>query len=161
MFEALFEILPKQIRGKMERIFHGYDIDPTARISPGVKIIYNDKRRKKLKIGKNVFIGVNCVLDITKGIIIKDDVQIAPNVMIFTHDSSKDRKNPIERGVIIEEGAYIGAGAIILHGVRVGKNAIVGAGAVVTRDVDDNAIVGGVPAKVISKRLNENWEVKR
>ena len=38
MFEALFEILPKQIRGKMERIFHGYDIDPTARISPGVKI---------------------------------------------------------------------------------------------------------------------------
>ena len=161
MFEALFEILPKQIRGKMERIFHGYDIDPTARISPGVKIIYNDKRRKKLKIGKNVFIGVNCVLDITKGIVIKDDVQIAPNVMIFTHDSSKDRKNPIERGVIIEEGAYIGAGAIILHGVRVGKNAIVGAGAVVTRDIDDNAIVGGVPAKVISKRLNENWEAKR
>jgi len=161
MFEALFEILPKQIRGKMERIFHGYDIDPTARISPGVKIIYNDKRRKKLKIGKNVFIGVNCVLDITNGIIIKNDVQIAPNAMIFTHDSSKDRKNPIERGVIIEEGAYIGAGAIILHGVRVGKNAIVGAGAVVTRDVDDNAIVGGVPAKVISKRLNENWEAKR
>ncbi|MCW7074409.1 MAG: hypothetical protein OCU24_00970 [Candidatus Methanospirare jalkutatii] len=152
MFEALFEILPKQIRGKMERIFHGYDIDPTARISPGVKIIYNDKRRKKLKIGKNVFIGINCVLDITKGIVIKDDVQIAPNVMIFTHDSSKDRKNPIERGVIIEEGAYIGAGAIILHGVRVGKNAIVGAGAVVTRDVDDNAIVGGVPAKVLGWR---------
>ena len=152
MFEALFEILPKQIRGKMERIFHGYDIDPTARISPGVKIIYNDKRRKKLKIGKNVFIGVNCVLDITKGIIIKDDVQIAPNVMIFTHDSSKNRKNPIERGVIIEEGAYIGAGAIILHGVRIGKNAIVGAGAVVTRDVDDNAIVGGVPAKVLGWR---------
>ncbi len=152
MFEALFEILPKQIRGKMERIFHEYDIDPTARISPGVKIIYNDKRKKKLKIGKNVFIGVNCVLDITKGIIIKDDVQIAPNVMIFTHDSSKNRKNPIERGVIIEEGAYIGAGAIILHGVRIGKNAIVGAGAVVTRDVDDNAIVGGVPAKVLGWR---------
>jgi len=152
MLEALFEILPKQIRGKMERIFHGYDINPTTRISPGVKIIYNDKRKKKLKIGKNVFIGVNCVLDITKGIIIKDDVQIAPNVMIFTHDSSKDRKNPIERGVIIEEGAYIGAGAIILHGVRVGKNAIIGAGAVVTRDVDDNAIVGGVPAKVLGWR---------
>ena len=161
MFEILFEIMPKQIRGKIERVFHGYDIDSAARISPGVKIIYNDKRRRKLKIGENVFIGVNCVLDITKGITIGDDVQIAPNAMIFTHDSSKDRKNPIERGVIIEEGAYIGAGAIILHGVRVGKNAIVGAGAVVTRDVDDNAIVGGVPAKVISKRLNENWEAKR
>jgi len=152
MFETLFSILPMQIRARVERWIHRYDIDPTARISPGVKIIYNDKRRKKLKIGKNVFIGVNCVLDITKGIIIKDNVQIAPNAMIFTHDSSKDRKNPIERGVIIEEGAYIGAGAIILHGVRVGKNAIVGAGAVVTRDVNDNTIVGGVPAKIIGVR---------
>jgi len=152
MFEIIFEVMPKQIRGKMERIFHGYDIDPTARISPGVKIIYNDKRRRKLKIGKNVFIGVNCVLDITKGITIGDDIQIAPNAMIFTHDSSKDRKNPVEREVVIREGAYIGAGAIILHGVQIGKNAIVGAGAVVTKDVEENTIVGGVPAKLTGRR---------
>jgi len=50
MFEALFEILPKQIRGKMERIFHGYDIDPTARISPGVKIIYNEELAEKMRL---------------------------------------------------------------------------------------------------------------
>ena len=152
MFEMMFGILPKQIRGKIERIFYGYDIDPTARISPGVKIIYNDKRRRKLKIGKNVFIGVNCVLDITKGITIGDDVQIAPSAMIFTHDSSKDRKNPIEKEVVLEEGAYIGAGAIILQGVRIGKNAIVAAGAVVTENIDANAIVGGIPAEVIGRR---------
>jgi len=149
MFEMLFEIMPKQLRGMLERTFHNYDIDPTVKISPGVKIIYNDKRKRKLKIGKNVFVGVNCILDITKGIIIGDEVQIAPNVSIFTHDSSKDRNNPIEKEVIIEDNAYIGAGAIILHGVRIGKNAIVGAGAVVTKNVEANVVVGGMPAKVI------------
>ncbi len=52
----------------------------------------------------------------------------------------------------IESNVYIGAGVIILHGVRIGKNAIVGAGAVVTKDVKANTIVGGVPAKVIGRR---------
>lgn len=142
---------------------HRYNIDPTARISPGVKIIYNDKRRRKLKIGENVFIGVNCVLDITKGITIGNDVQIAPNAMIFTHDSSKDRKNPVEKEVVLEEGAYIGAGAIILHGVKLGKNAIIAAGAVVMKDVEANTVVGGMPARTVSNRLNrnKNLEVKR
>ena len=51
MFEALFSILPMQIRARVEKWIHHYDIDSTARISPGVKIIYNDKK-KKLKIGK-------------------------------------------------------------------------------------------------------------
>ena len=153
MFETLFSILPMQIRARVERWIHRYDIDPTARISPGVKIIYNDKKKKKLKIGKNVFIGVNCTLDITKGIVIGDNVQIAPNVSIFTHDGSKDRKNPIEKEVIIEEGAYIGAGAIILCGVRIGKNAIVGAGSVVIKNVEPNTIVAGNPAKKISERI--------
>ena len=152
MFETLFSMLPVQIRGKVERIFHKYDIDPTARISPGVKIIYNDKRKRKLKIGKNTFIGVGCILDITKGIIIGNNVQVAPNVMIFTHDSSKNRSNPIEKEVIIEDNAYIGAGAIILHGVRIGRNAIIGAGSVVTKNVEDFAIVAGIPAKVIGWR---------
>ena len=163
MFEMIFEIIPKQLRGTIEKIFHGYEIDPTARISHGVKIIYNDKRRRKLKIGGNVFIGVNCVLDITKGIIIGDDVQIAPNAMIFTHDSSKDRKNPIEKEVVIKDSAYIGAGAIILAGVTIGENAIIAAGAVVMNDVDANTVVGGVPAKTVSNRLNRdrNLEVKR
>ena len=79
MFETLFSILPMQMRARVERWIHRYDIDPTARISPGVKIIYNDKKKKKLKIGKNVFIGADCILDITKGIVIGDNVQISSN----------------------------------------------------------------------------------
>lgn len=163
MFETLFSGLPVQLRTKVERLVHKYRIDPTAKISPGVKIIYNDKSRRKLKIGENVFIGVNCVLDITKGITIGDDVQIAPNAMIFTHDSSKDRKDPIEKEVVIKDSAYIGAGAIILAGVTIGEHAIIAAGAVVMDSVDTNTIVGGVPAKTVSNRLNKdrNAEVKR
>ena len=148
MLEFIFEFVPIG-RCFLERTIHKYNIDKTVKIDRGVKIIYNDEKKKKLTIGKNVFIGVNCVLDITKGIIIKDNVQIAPNVLIFTHDSSKDRSNPIEKEVIIENGAYIGAGAIVLAGVTIGENAIVGAGAVVTKDVGANMVVAGVAAKAI------------
>jgi len=54
--------------------------------------------------------------------------------------------------VVIGDDVWIGAGATILDGVRVGRGAIVGAGAVVTRDVPDFAVVTGVPAKVVSQR---------
>ena len=152
MLEPIFELLPIG-RAFFERKIHKYDIHKTAYISRGVRIIYNDKRRKgMLTMKKYSWVGVDCVLDITKSITIGEYVQIAPRAMIFTHDSSRSMKNPEEGEVIIEDNAYIGAGAIILPGVRIGKNAIVGAGAVVTRDIDDNAIVGGVPAKVLGWR---------
>ncbi len=54
--------------------------------------------------------------------------------------------------VVLEDGCDIGAGAIILHGVRVGEGAIIGAGAVVTRDVPDYEIWAGVPARKIRER---------
>jgi acetyltransferase-like isoleucine patch superfamily enzyme len=151
MLEFIFECMPIG-RTFLERTIHRYDIHSTAKISRGVKIIYNDKKKKKLAVGRNVFIGVNCILDITKGIFIENDVQIAPGVMIFTHDSSKNRENPVEKEVMIKNGVYIGAGAMILHGVTIGENSIVGAGAVVTKDVEANKVVGGVPANVIGER---------
>ncbi len=151
MLEFIYEFLPIG-RTWLERMIHGYDIHETAKISRGVKIIYNDKTKKKLVVGRNVFVGTGCILDITKGIFIENEVQIAPGVMIFTHDSSKNRKDPVERDVVIKNGAYIGAGAIILQGVTIGENAIIGAGAVVTKDVEKNTIVGGIPAKVIGEK---------
>ncbi len=53
--------------------------------------------------------------------------------------------------VVIEENAWIGIGAIICPGVTIGRNAVVAAGAVVTKDVPDNVVVAGVPAKIIKK----------
>ena len=55
----------------------------------------------------------------------------------------------------MKRNAWIGAGAVILPGVTVGENAIVAAGAVVSKDVPDNTIVGGVPAKVIRRIKTE------
>lgn len=55
----------------------------------------------------------------------------------------------LPKAVLIKSNAWIGAGATILPGVTVGKNAIVGAGSVVTKNVPDNAVVAGVPAKYI------------
>lgn len=71
-------------------------------------------------------------------------------------ESEKDNKdNLIFEDTVIQNDVWIGAGAIILRGVKIGNGAIVGAGAVVTKDVEPYSIVAGVPAKAIGKRFNE------
>jgi acetyltransferase (isoleucine patch superfamily) len=112
---------------------------------------------KNIHIGKNVFINHDCSIIDLGGVIIEDDVLIAPRVTIATEGHPLD---PIERQslvcapVRIKKGAWIGASATILPGVSIGENAIVAAGAVVNKDVPDNMIVGGVPAKII-KSIND------
>jgi acetyltransferase-like isoleucine patch superfamily enzyme len=101
---------------------------------------------------KNAWVLFDCILDITKTIHLGENVQIAPKTMIFTHDSSRSMKKPRIGEVFIDDNAYVGAGAIILPGVKIGKNAIIGAGAVVTEEVRSNTVVGGVPAKMIRAR---------
>ena len=105
-----------------------------------------------IKIGNNVFIGMNCYLDdrFPELIKIEDGVIISYGVLIFAHDGSY-RKNPEVGSVIIKRNAQIGAGVIILCGVTIGENAIVGAGAVVTKEISDNAVAVGVPAMVIKE----------
>ena len=87
------------------------------------------------------------------GITIGNDCLIASHASInsVTHDSKAAlyRNSVVERPVIIGNNVWIGAHAVILPGITIGNNAVVGAGAVVTKDVPDNAVVAGVPAKVI------------
>lgn len=86
-----------------------------------------------LHIGKNVRIGKNCTLQ--PGVVFGNKTEIEDN-----------------RLVVVGDNCYIGLNAKILGPVRIGNNVTIGANAVVTRDIPDNAIVGGVPAKII--RIN-------
>jgi acetyltransferase-like isoleucine patch superfamily enzyme len=83
------------------------------------------------------------------GLRIEDDVFIGPQAT-FTNDRFPRSKQPFEVPVtIVRRGATIGAGAVILPGVTVGERAMVGAGAVVTKDVPNDAVVVGNPARVV------------
>ena len=107
---------------------------------------------RHITIGKNVFINFNCTFLALGGITIEDDVLIGPNVSLITETHPLDpqqRQGLIVKPVHIRKNAWIGANATILAGVTVGENSVVAAGAVVSKDVPDNTIVGGIPAKVI------------
>lgn len=110
-----------------------------------------------ISIGKNVFINHACSFLDMGGITLEDDVLIGPKVNLITENhpmNPADRRAMLTKPILIKRKAWIGAGVTILPGVTVGENAIVAAGAVVSRDVPDNAVAGGVPAKII-KYINE------
>lgn len=107
---------------------------------------------KHTRIGENVFINHDCSFLDLGGITIEDDVLIGPQVKLVTENHPIDPKNRKDldlKSILIKKNAWIGAGAVILPGVTIGENAIVAAGAVVNKDVPNNAIFGGVPAKLI------------
>lgn len=112
---------------------------------------------KNIRIGEDTIIGDHAFLDGRAPLTIGNHVDIASYVMIFNseHDLSKEDFSAIEEPVEIGDYVFVGPRAIILPGVKIGKGAIVAAGAVVTKDVPDFAIVGGVPAKVIGERPNK------
>lgn len=107
-------------------------------------------RASHVHIGKNVSIMPYFRCMSAGNVTLDDDVRIAMNVQIITNNhDSYDRDVLTIKDVHIKKNAWIGAGATILPGVTVGENAIVGAGSIVTKDVPDNAVVVGNPAKVI------------
>ncbi|MDM8159709.1 sugar O-acetyltransferase [Labilibaculum sp. K2S] len=104
------------------------------------------------RIGKNVFINNACTFLDMGGITIDDNVLIGPKVNLITEGhplNPAERQALFVKPIVIKRNAWIGAGATILPGVTVGENSVVAAGAVVNKDVPDNTVVGGVPAKVI------------
>ena len=111
---------------------------------------------KFIHLGKNVFINHACSFLDMGGITIEDEVLIGPKVNLITEShplDPNDRRALTTKPILIKRKAWIGAGVTILPGVTIGENAVVAAGAVVSKDVPDNTIVGGVPAKII-KSIN-------
>ncbi|QOY96378.1 sugar O-acetyltransferase [Massilia sp. UMI-21] len=105
-----------------------------------------------IRLGSRVFVNFNCIVLDVAPVTIGDDTRIGPAVQIYTAEHPLDpelRRSGLESGrpVTIGRNAWIGGGAIILPGVRIGDEAVVGAGSVVTHDVPDGARVAGNPAR--------------
>jgi len=121
-----------------------------------------------LKVGKNFNKQDGCTIDYSHCFLISigDNVTLAPNVIILAHDAStKMFLNYAKIGLVhIGNNVFIGAGSIILPNVKIGDNVIVGAGSIVTKDIPDNSLAAGNPAKVIgsvSDYLNKNKELMK
>ena len=144
-----------QVIGDGTRIWQFVVVLPGARIGADVNICSHCFVENDVIIGDRVTIKSG--VQLWDGLRVGDDVFIGPNVS-FTNDRwPKSGNRDFEcLPTFIESGASIGAGAVILPGLRIGVGALVGAGAVVTRDVPAGAVVMGNPATIQERRRHEN-----
>lgn len=148
---------PEKIRELMEKLT-GKPIDETFILFPP---FYTDCG-KNLTIGKHVFLNSGCKFQDQGGITIGDGSQIGHNVVLATLNHSLDpahREDIIPAPIHIGRNVWIGANAVILPGVSIGDGAVIAAGAVVTKDVLENTVAGGVPARFIKTILIDEERV--
>lgn len=114
-----------------------------------------------LTIGKYSHINRGCLIDARGRITIGDNVSISHNVNVVTgsHDAQSSNFMGIFKPIVIKDYAWLGVGCTVLQGVTIGRGAVVAAGAVVTKDVGDYEIVGGIPARKIGMR-NPNLDYR-
>ncbi len=108
---------------------------------------------QNIELGERVFFNFNCiVLDVCR-VRIGDYTQFGPGVQILTPmhplEAELRRKQEYGKPVDIGSDVWVGAGALILPGVRIGNQAVIGAGSVVTRDIPDGVLAAGNPCRVI------------
>ena len=150
-------IAPDVKLGKDVKIFafvnlYGCSIDDNSKIGTFVEIQKNAKIGKNVKVSSHTFI--------CEGVEIQDNVFVGHNVSFindkYPRSANADGSLQTEAdwrvvNTLVKKGASIGTSATILCGVTIGENAIVGAGCVVTKDVPDNAVVAGNPARLMRK----------
>ena len=129
-----------------------------SRLGFSTPILLTTQRNAIIRIGNHVGMS-NCTLYATKSIEIGDDTLIGGGVKIYDtnfhstdwrlRNSPEDKINTVSSPVVIGKHCFIGAGTIILKGVRIGDNSIVGAGSIVTKNIPENEVWGGNPARKI------------
>lgn len=111
---------------------------------------------KNITIGNNVFINSGCCFQDQGGIYIGNNVLIGHKAVLatLTHNMNPEKRgNLLPAPIIIEDDVWIGSNATVCLGVTIGSGAVIAAGAVVTKNVERNTLVGGVPAKLIRSLL--------
>lgn len=129
-------------------------------LDEGVTLLATGKRGAEgiITIGENTYINRDTFIDASEHIKIGKGVGIGPGCYITDHDHGTEPGRPImaqpliSATTTIEDGVWIGAGCIILKGVRIGKNTVVGAGSTVVRDLPPDIIAEGRPARAVRKR---------
>lgn len=127
-----------------------------------VNIERNATFTPQLSIGNNSGVGINC--EVYGPVTIGDNVMMGPEVVIYTQNHSHSRVDiPMQqqgyedfKPVHIGNDVWIGRRAMIMPGVSIGNGVVVAAGAVVTKDIPDFSVVGGVPAKILKSRLTNS-----
>jgi UDP-2-acetamido-3-amino-2,3-dideoxy-glucuronate N-acetyltransferase len=145
--------------GENTRIWQYCVILPGAEIGDNCNICAQCFIENNVKLGNNITVKNGVYL--WDGIIIEDNVQIGPNVT-FTNDKYPRAKQPFNlQRTLIKKNASIGAGSVILGGIIIGENAMIGAGSVVTRDVPENEVWFGNPAKFVKIVRGERKKSER
>jgi maltose O-acetyltransferase len=150
-FNSIVTYLPNHaIRRFFLKNFMGVEIGQGSSLHMGLKLYTYGH----ISIGSHCVIDRDCALDGRGEIILGNNVNISPEVMILTayHDPDSPDFAGVEKPVVIEDYAWLATRAMVLPGVKIGRGAIVAAGAVVTKNVEPYAIVGGNPARVIRQR---------
>ena len=134
---------------------NGATIGSDCDIETGL-VFHNCMDYSNLIIGNNCHIGKNCFFDLRDKVIIEDNVVISMQTTFITHqDLNKSELKTIlpadKSNIIVKNDSYIGANATILRGTVINSFSVVAAGAVVTKDVPELTMVGGVPAELIKK----------
>ena len=109
-----------------------------------------------LSVGRDCFLGDECLLDLAEAVVLEDQVTLAERVLVLTHTNVGYRDHPLQRHfppvaapVLVEAGSFVGAGATLLPGVRVGRGSFVAAGSVVIGDIPAGTLAAGVPARLV------------
>lgn len=138
---------PEEVRGLLSRLT-GTSIDESVTVFPPFYCEFG----KNLTLGRDVFVNIGCRFQDTGGITVGDGTLVGHGSTLTTlnHAVDPDRRADMTPApIVIGRRVWLGAAVTVVPGVTIGDGAIVGAGAVVTKDVPADAIVAGVPAKVI------------
>lgn len=148
------------LRGLRNAVYARHLGAPGIRVGDFVVIHPAHPPQRPSLFGRGLHVSRLAGIDLTGGVTIGDRVTVSEGARIYSHDHVIDggggdwRRNGIAASpLVIEDDAWIGAGATVLASVgRIGRGAVVAAGAVVADDVPDLAVVGGVPAKLLRMR---------